>query len=279
MGRSQLGYVVITGLGLALVAESVVYAGAYLSLLLTSTGVEFRNAAQASIPTGVTAIAGATVIAFRNQLSRLLFDGNRGSTQPEQPQPAALSAGTLQSALGYTMLTVVGLYFILRSVAYSATAFALLLWPEDPITHGIAQAAISFAAVAVAGGLVLAFRDRLTAALFTDAAEPQASEASRIVAALLAILGVYLAVTALIETAATELEQFSRSTIARNEFLTLMLDPRVPRSLIQIRIVNAARFLIGLALFFRSEGVARFWNDFRAAGRGPATASHPEDPQ
>ena len=118
---------------------------------------------------------------------------------------------------------------------------------------------------------------RLTAALFTDLTEPQSAEASRIIAALLAVLGVYFVVTALIEAAATELQQFSRSTTTRNELLTLMLDPRVPRSLVQIRIVNAARFLIGLGLFFRSEGIARLWNDFRAAGRRPAVASQLED--
>lgn len=99
MNRSELGYVVITGLGLGLVAESVVYAAGYLGLLVTSTAADFRYAAQASIPTGVAAIAGATVIALRSQLTRLLFAHDGGLTDPE-PSPSAPLPSTLQSALG-----------------------------------------------------------------------------------------------------------------------------------------------------------------------------------
>ena len=170
-----------------------------------------------------------------------------------------------QRQLGIVLLTGLGLYLLLQSVVY-LVGLTWLFEGSVELKFFFARSLLPFAVVAGVGTLLLAFRSSLSERLFSAEPSVPTLNSAELVAALVAVLGVYVAVTGFENVIITEAQRFISSEAFLGESSGSLLDASRPDDLARDRLRGLPRVAIGVGLFLGANGIAQLWQYLRSSG-------------
>jgi hypothetical protein len=153
----------------------------------------------------------------------------------------------------------------------SAVYFALSESPNDSaatfyhqaVASSLAQAAVN----AVGGTVLIRLREPLSRWLFPGDSTIALPAETDLVGALLAVLGVYFVVTAIMDAVPAEVVHWLTARLEADIPDYLRGDTRDTLAVLQSRIWGGTRLAVGVALFVGSGSLARAWHSLRTAGQ------------
>src|SRR5215469_13938450 len=168
--------------------------------------------------------------------------------------------------LGFVVITGLGLWLVMYAVMSLASAayFALAVSPSDSASWRIVLSSLVQAALNGVGGAVLiGLREPLSRWLFPGQSTIALPAETDFVAALLAVLGVYFVVRAIMDAAPTEIVHW----LTVRELPDYLRGEPADTVLVRTRIWGVTGLAVGVALFVGSGSLAQAWQTFRTAGR------------
>jgi hypothetical protein len=168
--------------------------------------------------------------------------------------------------LGKVLIAGMGLWLLTESIAYVATF--LNVWMASSFREYLVRDLSILGITGGCGVILLALREPLARRLFQETTAAFQPEPESMVAALLAVLGVYFAVTAIVALLGFEGQhwlQMRRITKQLHGPLSDIFRPEI--SVAEACIGEGSKIAIGISLFFGSRGLARVWHGLREAGK------------
>jgi hypothetical protein len=173
--------------------------------------------------------------------------------------------------LGLVVISGLGLWLVMYAVMSLAGAayFALSASPSDSASsHSIALSSLVQAALdGVGGAALIGLREPLSRWLFPGHSTIALPAETDFVAALLAVLGVYFVVRAIMDAAPTEIVHWLKVREVRGVPDYLRGEPADTFDMVRRRIWGVTGLAVGVALFVGSGSLARAWQTLRTAGR------------